>query len=363
MADLVGPIPLMENGRPMHNQTLMRRGALAAFALLAAIATAAISPLSSTTSTQEPAAPPAVGGGPGSQGGPPPGGGPPPAGGRRGRGPANVTSTDLGNGVYLLNAGSNSVLAVGTDGAIVVDTNFSFQSEAFVRKVTELTTLPVKYVINTHSHPDHVGGNEAFAAKGAIVVATAGAAKWMAMEYQTGRGSDPPVPVAGRPRETFTDRRTVTIPGQRADAIAVPPRAHSEGDAFVYFPAANVLVMGDLHHSNEYPVYDADTGCRCGSYEGNLQAYDAMLAVANDQTKIVPGHGGLTNKAEVTAYVAMLRRVRDQVDKLIAEGKTVDEVVAAKLLADDKSTTSPGPDNRDPFIRTLYNAQKTGQGR
>jgi glyoxylase-like metal-dependent hydrolase (beta-lactamase superfamily II) len=162
--------------------------------------------------------------------------------------------------------------------------------------------------------------------------------------------------------ETFADRRTVTIDGQRAELTALPP-SHTDGDAFVFFPAANVLIMGDLHHSNEYPVYDADTGCRCGSYEGSLQAYDAMLAAGNDRTIYIPGHGGPTTRAEVTAYVGMLRRIRDQVGTLIADGRTADEVVAMKLLAADRSPTTPGPDNRDQFVRTLYGALKTGQGR
>lgn len=274
-----------------------------------------------------------------------------------------ISATDLGNGVYQLNAGSNSVLAIGKDAAIVVDTNFLSQSDAFVKKVTELTSLPVKYIINTHAHPDHVGANEAFAANGATVVATANAARRMAMEYPSPRGTpDPPVPVAGRPTETFTGTKTLSIDEQTARITALPP-AHTDGDAFVYFAGVNVLVMGDLHHSNEYPVYDADGGCRCGSFEGNLEAYDAMLKVANDQTKIVPGHGAVTNKTEVTAYVAMLRKVRDEIDALIQQRKTADEVVAARLLANDKSPTSQGPDNRDQFVRTLYNALKSGQGK
>lgn len=288
--------------------------------------------------------------------------GPGPAGGRGpgGRGPA-VTTVDLGGGLTLISAGSNSVLAAGRDGAILVDTTFG--GPAFVAKVADVTRVPVRTVINTHSHPDHTGANADFGRQGARIVSTANAATRMAMDFPSPRGGfDPAVPADGRPKDTFTDRTTVTVDGQRAEVVALPP-AHTDGDAYVYFPAANVLVMGDLHHSNEYPVYDADSGCRCGSFDGNLRAYDAMLAAGNERTTYIPGHGGPTTKAEVTAYVAMLRRVRDQVTALIAQGRTADDVVAAKLLADDRSPTSPGPDNRDQFVRTLYNALKTGQGR
>jgi len=278
------------------------------------------------------------------------------------RGPVAITDIDLGNGIHLLGGGSNSVLAIGTDAAILVDAKFG-QPEALVAKVRELTALPVRYVVNTHAHPDHTGANAAFAGTGATVVATELAASWMARPFRAPNGNDdPPIAEAGRPTETFAGATTVAIDGQRAVVTEVP-RSHSEGDAYVFFPDANVLVMGDLHHSNEYPVYDAEMGCLCGSFEGNLQAYDAMLAVADDETAIVPGHGGLTNRREVVAYVAMLRRIRDTVQRLLDEGRDADEVVAMQLLADDRSPTSPGPDNRDQFIRTLYNALSTGQGR
>jgi len=278
------------------------------------------------------------------------------------RGPVVITDTDLGNGIHVLGGGSNSVLAIGADAAILVDTKFG-QPEALVSKVRELTSLPVRYVINTHAHPDHTGANAAFAEMGATVVATTRAAEWMARPFRAPNGNmDPPVAETGRPAVTFDGTTRVEIPGQRAVVTEVE-RSHSEGDAYVYFPDANVLVTGDLHHSNEYPVYDAAMGCLCGSFDGNLRAYDAMLAVANDETAIVPGHGGITNRAEVVAYVAMLRRVRERVAALVAEGRTADDVVAMGLLADDRSPQSPGPDNRDQFIRTLYTALATGQGR
>jgi len=286
-----------------------------------------------------------------------------PAGGRGagGRGPIVPTTRDLGGGLTMIIAGSNSVLAVGGDGALLIDTHFG--GPAVVAKVAELTRLPIRYVVNTHSHPDHTGANVDFARQGATIVSTENASARMAQDFPSPRGGfDPAVPPEGRPKETFNNRRTIAINGQRVDLTALPP-AHTDGDLFAFFPQANVVVMGDLHHSNEYPVYDADSGCRCGSYEGNLRAYDAMLAVGNERTVYVPGHGGPQSKAEVATYVAMLRRVRDQVAARIAEGRTLDEVVAEKLLADDRSPTWPGPDNRDQFVRTLYNALKTGQGR
>lgn len=284
--------------------------------------------------------------------------GPAPGGPRPPRGPIEITVTNLGNNMYQLDGVSNSVVGIGTDGVIVVDSLLN-NAEGIVTKIKGLTPLPVKYLISTHAHGDHTSGNEALAKLGATVISTQIAAAAMAQQVNGSGGRViPALPPGGRPKETFTGTKTVMVGGLRAIATEVP-RSHSPGgDAYIYFPDTNVLAMGDLHHSHEYPLLEA-----AGSFEGNLEAYDAVLKVVNDQTKIVPGHGPVTNKADMTKYVAMLRRVRGQVDDYIKQGKTADEVVAMKLLANDTSTYAGRPDNRDQFITSLYNAEKTGAGK
>lgn len=272
-----------------------------------------------------------------------------------------ITTTEIGGGLYQLSAGSNAVLAVGTDGAILIDSLFNDPAK-LVASVERVTDRPVRYVVNTHAHLDHTAGNAVYAGKGARIVATKLAARAMQMPFTGGDGKPrPPIDKAGWPSVTYDKPATIAIPGQSLRLIPVR-NAHGEGDAMVFFAKQNVLVMGDLHHSHEYPVWDAATGCTCGSYDGNLAVYRQALRLANAQTRIVPGHGGLTNKAEMTAYVAMLEKVRDQVKAMIAQGKTKDEVVAARLLADDRSPQPGGPDNRDAFVGTLYTALKTGVG-
>lgn len=274
-----------------------------------------------------------------------------------------INTTELAKGVYMLEAGSNAVLAVGKKEAVLIDALTAGQAEPLAKRVGEITQLPVKYVLTTHYHGDHTGANAIFRKQGAEIVATKKTAALLTRELPNARGAmNPPLAEAGRPTQTFNGTKTVKISGMSFRMTEMPV-SHTEGDAVVYIPQANVLIMSDLHHSHEYPVYDTAFGCQCGSYEGNLEAYRKVLKMGNEKTIIVPGHGGVTNKAELRTYVAMLEKVRDQVTAMLKEGKSADEVVAAKLLADSPAVHPGGPDNRDSFIRVLYEALKTGRGK
>ena len=197
---------------------------------------------------------------------------------------------------------------------------------------------------------------------GATVVSTPLAARRVSQPSTNMRGeTDPPIDQAGWPTKQYDKPTTLTVGGVRVRFVPVQA-SHTDGDAMVFLPQSNVLVLGDLHHSHEYPVYDAQSGCKCGSYEGNLEVYDQALRLTNDHTRIVAGHGGVTNKAEVTAYIAMLRDVRAKVQAMIKSGATKEQVIAAKLLDGSPAVQPGGPDNRDQFIGTLYTALYTGLG-
>jgi cyclase len=274
-----------------------------------------------------------------------------------------IESKEIAKGAYLLSAGSNAVLFVGKTDAVLVDGLVAAQAEPLVQKVASITPLPVKLVINTHYHGDHTGGNAAFRRLGAGVIATEDAARTMARFTPNARGTmNAALPEVARPTETYAGTRTVKAAGKTFKMTEMPP-SHTDGDAVVYIPELNLLIMGDLHHSNEYPVYDSVAGCQCGSYDGNLEVDRAVLKMGNENTVIVPGHGGVTNKAELRAYISMLEKVRADVNAMIQAGKSADEVVAAKLLANDKAPQPGGPDNRDSFVRVLYDALKTGRGK
>jgi glyoxylase-like metal-dependent hydrolase (beta-lactamase superfamily II) len=274
-----------------------------------------------------------------------------------------IESREIAAGVYLLSAGSNAVLVVGKTEAVLVDGLVAAQAESLVQKVAGITQLPVKAVINTHYHGDHTGANAAFRKLGASVISTEDAARTMARATPNARGTlNAALPEAARPTETYTGSKTLRAAGMTFKMTEMPP-SHTDGDVVVYIPEVNVLIMGDLHHSHEYPVYDSAAGCQCGSYDGNLEVDRTVLKMGNEKTVIVPGHGGVTSKAELRTYISMLEKVRTEVNAMIRAGKSADEVVAARLLANDKAPQPGGPDNRDSFVRVLYDALQTGRGK
>jgi glyoxylase-like metal-dependent hydrolase (beta-lactamase superfamily II) len=237
-----------------------------------------------------------------------------------------------------------------------VDAQFAPVYPKLKAKIAELSSAPVKYLINTHYHGDHTGGNLDFARDGATIVAQLNVAKRLqspppGANGQPGRASPP----AAIPTRTYSDRMTLSVGGQRAQLIHVAD-AHTDGDTVVYFPAANVISTGDIVGSQSYPNIDVKVG---GSIDGMIQGCDEVLKLANDQTKVVPGHGHLTDKSGVRAYRAMLVSARGLIAKEIAAGKSEDETVADKPLAElDKQWAAGGGPFVQRFPRLVYESLK-----
>jgi glyoxylase-like metal-dependent hydrolase (beta-lactamase superfamily II) len=270
-----------------------------------------------------------------------------------------IKRTDLGNNSYMLEGrGGNVTVAVGTDGIIMVDGQFSALHAKIKAEISTVSTLPIKYLINTHFHGDHTGGNGPFHADGAVIVAQDNVRIRLAAGTTSGlTGAKlPPVAADAIPTDVyFGGTKTVQVGGRSAQLTHIN-NAHTDGDTWIYLADANVISTGDTFTTNgHYPNIDFANG---GDIRGMIRANEAYLKLANDSTKIVPGHGAVANKAQVAVFRDMLVTASDRMQKLIAEGKSEQEVIAAKPFADLDVKWAPNEQAAINFIRVVYNSFK-----
>jgi len=264
-----------------------------------------------------------------------------------------VKTTDLGRNTYMLEgAGGNVTVAVGTDGVIVVDSQFAPMHDKLKAAIAKITNLPVKYLINTHYHGDHTGGNEAFGKEGVTIVAHQNLRNRLANPPPGNNGQTPPAsPPEALPKQVYNDKTTVSVGGRTAQVVHI--EAHTDTDSVVYFPDANVLAVGDTGGPNRYPNIALG-----GSIDGMIKGTETYLNMANDQTKIIPGHAPVSTKADFQAYHDMLVIIRDRVAKLKSEGKTSDQAIAAKPLADLQAKVGQTAQASDNVVRAVYASLK-----
>jgi cyclase len=270
---------------------------------------------------------------------------------------AVIRTTDLGNRIYMLEGvsgtvGGNVVVAVGDDGVILIDNMFPQMVGKIKAAIAAITPLPVRYVVNTHFHRDHTGGNEAFAKDGAIIVAHENLKRVLASGSRNGLNcaTVPPAPDIALPKETYKDTMTLRLKGRTAE-LKHPVDVHTDGDTTITFADANVLVAGDLVFFGRYPNVDFVYG---GSINGMIRGTDELLNVAKDDTRIVPGHGPAGTKAMMRDYRAMLAEARERIAKLKAAGKTEEEVVALKPTADYDAKFGVNERAIGNFLRVVY---------
>ena len=270
-----------------------------------------------------------------------------------------IKTIDLGNKTYMLmGQGGNITVAVGTDAIIMVDGQFAPLSDKIKAAIKALAPAPVKYLINTHYHGDHTGGNENFARDGVIVVAHDNIRVRLAAGTINGLtgAKAAPRPADALPKQTYFGGSIVVEAGGRKAVLTHVANAHTDGDTWVYFADANVLATGDTFNNlKRYQNIDFANG---GDVRGMIRAADAYLKVANDSTKIVPGHGPLATRADVVAFRNMLVTSRDRIEKLFNEGKTEQEVIALKPLADLDATWANNPQHALGHTRNVYNSFK-----
>ncbi|TMQ69489.1 MAG: MBL fold metallo-hydrolase [Candidatus Eisenbacteria bacterium] len=264
-----------------------------------------------------------------------------------------IKTTPLGEGVSMMEgAGGNLGVSVGPDGVLLIDDELAPLSDKIKAAIAKLSDRPVKILFNTHYHGDHVGGNENFGNAGATIVAHDNV--WARMSQADPLRSLPPYPGPALPLISFRDRITFHVNGDTLQVIHVPP-AHTDGDCFLLFEKANVLHTGDLFFNGRYPFIDVPSG---GSVDGMVAADEKILALANDRTRIIPGHGPLGDKASLQGFHDMMVQVRDRIRPLVAAGKTKDEIVAAKPTADFDETWGKGGAMPERFVGAIVDGWK-----
>ena len=266
-----------------------------------------------------------------------------------------IKTTDIGDNVYMLEGqGGNITVALAKDGIIMVDGQFAPLHDKIKAAISTISNLPVKYLINTHYHGDHTGGNEGFAKDGVTVMAQENVRKRLAAGTTNGLtgAKTPPAAAGALPADTYTNFSKVRLPGRVANLRHIP-NAHTDGDTYVWFKTANVLSTGDTFTNGRYPNIDFANG---GNIKGMIAATDAYLKLTNAKSRIVPGHGPVADKAALAEYRAMLVTARDRMAALVKEGKSEDDVVAAKPFADLDKKWAPTELASKNFIRVVYHS-------
>lgn len=244
----------------------------------------------------------------------------------------------------------NAGILTGPDGIFMVDAQFPQLTDKLVAAIRKVSDGPIKLLVNTHHHPDHTSGDANFAKMGTVILSRD------ELRAHLAAGNNPPPP-GGLPMVTYRGPVTIYMNGEEVQLIPVL-NAHTDGDTMIYFPKADALFVGDFYRSIQYPNVDRTNG---GSVKGVVDGLGAVIALAKPTTKIVPGHGPVVDKTVVAANRDMIVMIRDRVAALIAQGKSQEEVIAAKPLADLDAKVQQVGTTGDRFLGQVYADLKAGK--
>ncbi|MCW8926603.1 MAG: MBL fold metallo-hydrolase [Xanthomonadales bacterium] len=267
------------------------------------------------------------------------------------------TRFQLSDTIYMLRGrGGNIGISTGEDGLYIIDDQIQPITEQLLKAIREISDEPIRFVINTHYHYDHVGGNETVGGAGAVIIAHDNIRKRMTTEQVSIflNETTPPYAKAALPVLTFNDRVTLHLNGESATAYHVA-HGHTDGDSIIHFPASNVIHMGDMYFNGLYPYVDLDAG---GAIQGMIDAADLALSLANESTHIIPGHGPLATTQDLKDYRDFLVEARDNVQALIDQGMDLEQTIEAKPTAEWDATLGEIWIKPHQFVTFIYNSLK-----
>ena len=266
-----------------------------------------------------------------------------------------IKTQKLNETTYMLvGGGGNIAVSIGPDVVFVVDDQYAQMAPKIKAAIAALTKKPVQFMLNTHFHFDHTGGNEAFGTDGAVIVAHDNVRRRMSTEQLISfiGARQAASPKAALPVITVPAQMSFHINGEEVHAFHVP-RAHTDGDLIVHFRQGDIVHMGDTFFNGMYPFIDTSSG---GSAEGSIAAVDRVLAIATDKTQIIPGHGPLANKAALKSTRDMLFAVTVRIKALRAAGKSDEDIRAAKPAADYDASFGNGFIKPEQFVQMMLDA-------
>jgi glyoxylase-like metal-dependent hydrolase (beta-lactamase superfamily II) len=266
-----------------------------------------------------------------------------------------VETVAVGEGVWMLKGrGGNIGVSAGDDGVLLIDDQYAPLTAKIRAAVAQISDQPIRFVLNTHWHGDHTGGNENLGQTGALIVAHENVRARMSIEQfmEFFDRAVPASPGEALPVVTFTDSVTFHLNGEEIRAFHVSS-AHTDGDSIIHFPRANVLHAGDVFFNGVYPFIDVGSG---GSVDGLIAAVERALALANDETKIIPGHGPLSGRKELAAYRDMLVAIRDKIAPMVAAGRSLEEIRAAGPTASFDEQWGGGWIAPEDFVSFVYDS-------
>lgn len=269
---------------------------------------------------------------------------------------AEIKTTRLAPDFHTLEGpgGTISVLS-GPDGVFMVDSQFAPLTEKLTAAIRKISDQPVRYLVNTHIHGDHTGGNENFGKAGALLFSRDQLRARLANPAPGPNGAPgTPAPAKALPVVTYDGPVTLHLNGETVQLIPIR-NAHTDGDTLVRFVKHDVLAVGDYFRSVGYPRVDLNGG---GSLDGLLKGLGETIGLAGPNTKIIPGHGPVTDRNALIAHRDLLLAMRDKVRPLVAQGQTIEQVIAANLTADSEATVAQGKETAEQFVRWLYNEVK-----